>query len=98
MSKLLYVDVVGGAAGDMILAALLDAGADLEEVRSAVNAILPGRFVIDTEVVRRSGLRARLLRIRTEGATPATPGRDGETREEKRPDEELQPRPFGDLV
>jgi uncharacterized protein (TIGR00299 family) protein len=98
VSKLLYVDVVGGAAGDMILAALLDAGADLEEVRSAVNGILPGRFVIDTEVVRRSGLRARLLRIRTEGATPTTPDRVGEAREEKRPDEELQPRPFGDLV
>jgi pyridinium-3,5-bisthiocarboxylic acid mononucleotide nickel chelatase len=84
VSKLLYIDVVGGAAGDMILAALLDAGADLDELRSAVNTILPGRFVIDTEVVRRSGLRARLLRI---DAAKREPG-----------DDTLQPRPFGDLV
>jgi uncharacterized protein (TIGR00299 family) protein len=63
-----------------------------------VNAILPGRFEIDTEVVRRSGLRARLLRIRTQGATAIIPGVDREGGEEKRPEEELHPRPFGDLV
>lgn len=98
MSGLLYVDVVGGAAGDMILAALLDAGADLDEVRSAVNAVLPGRFAIDTDVVRRSGLRARLLRIRSEGAMRAIRDRDNELGEEKRPEEGLPPTPFRDLV
>jgi len=84
MSRLLYVDVVGGAAGDMILAALLDAGADLDEVRSAIEAVLPGRFAIDTEPVRRAGLRARLLRIRDGGqASPAG---------------SLRPRPFRELI
>jgi uncharacterized protein (TIGR00299 family) protein len=84
MSKLLYVDVVGGAAGDMLLAALLDAGAEPDAVRSAVNAVLPDRFEFDTNVVRRAGLRARLLRIRPgESAPPSTA---------------LEPRPFGDLV
>ena len=80
MSKLLYVDVIGGAAGDMLLAALLDAGSNLDEVRAAVDAVLPGRFEFDTEVVRRSGLRARLLRIRAGQA------------------EDLEPRPFRDLI
>lgn len=84
MSRLLYVDVVGGAAGDMLLAALLDAGADQEEVRSAVDAVLPGRFRFDTEVVGRSGLRARLLLIRGGGA-------EGQT-------QSLEPRSFRDLV
>jgi uncharacterized protein (TIGR00299 family) protein len=84
MSRLLYVDVVGGAAGDMLLAALLDAGADPERVRFAVNAVLPGRFDFDTEAVKRSGLRARLLRIR--------PG------ESAQPSAGLAPRPFRDLV
>ncbi len=84
MTRLLYVDVVGGAAGDMLLAALLDAGADLEEVRSAVNAVLPGRFEFDTEVVRRSGIRARLLRIKAVETAGQT--------------ESVEPRPFGELV
>ncbi|HEY3209049.1 MAG TPA: nickel pincer cofactor biosynthesis protein LarC [Actinomycetota bacterium] len=98
MSKLLYVDVVGGAAGDMLLAALLDAGADPEAVRTAVDAVLPGRFEFDTEVVRRSGLRARLLRIRPGPGEPAAHDRVAEQEEPVPPAEDLQPRPFRDLV
>jgi uncharacterized protein (TIGR00299 family) protein len=63
MSAVAYVDPIGGAAGDMLLAALLDAGAPEEAVRRAVDAVLPGRFQISTEEVRRGGLRARLLKI-----------------------------------
>lgn len=59
--RTLYVDPIGGAAGDMLLAALIDAGAPVEAVRSAVEATLPGRFQVDTDLVRRGGLRARLL-------------------------------------
>jgi len=63
VSALLYVDVIGGAAGDMLLASLLDAGAPISAVRDAVEAVLPGRFAIDTVPTSRGGMRAQLLRI-----------------------------------
>ena len=63
MSRVLYVDVIGGAAGDMLLAALIDAGAPAGPIQAAVDAVIPGRFQIATEDVRRGGLRARLLRL-----------------------------------
>ena len=53
MSRLVYVDVVGGAAGDMLLAALLDAGAPQEPVQEAVDAVLPGRFRLQSDIVAR---------------------------------------------
>ena len=71
MSRLLYVDVLGGAAGDMLLAALVDAGAPLSAVQESVDAVFPGRYGITFEDVERAGLRARLLRVepRQEDAT-----------------------------
>jgi pyridinium-3,5-bisthiocarboxylic acid mononucleotide nickel chelatase len=63
MSNVLFVDVIGGAAGDMLLAALVDAGAPESVVREAVEAVLPGRFEIRTEEVERAGIRARWLLI-----------------------------------
>lgn len=72
MSRLVYLDAVGGAAGDMILAALLDAGADEAAVRRAVDAVVPGRFLIGKEEVRRAGLRATFLRVED---GPASSGR-----------------------
>ena len=59
--KVLYVDVVGGAAGDMLLAALLDAGASPDDVSDAVSAVLGRRVVCATTEVRRRGLRALAL-------------------------------------
>jgi uncharacterized protein (TIGR00299 family) protein len=59
--NVLYVDVVGGAAGDMLLAALLDAGASRDEVSDAVSAVLGRRVACVTAEVRRRGLRALAL-------------------------------------
>jgi uncharacterized protein (TIGR00299 family) protein len=42
----------------MLLAALLDAGAALDVVRSAVSAVVPGEVEVRTRVVSRAGLRA----------------------------------------
>jgi uncharacterized protein (TIGR00299 family) protein len=56
--RILYLDLVGGAAGDMLLGALLDAGAPLEAVRAAVRALgLTGVEVVTREASP-AGLRA----------------------------------------
>jgi uncharacterized protein (TIGR00299 family) protein len=76
-ARTVFVDVVGGAAGDMLLAALLDAGASEAAVRSAVEAVLPGRFRLGTDEVTRAGLRARHLRVEDGPGPVEGPGRDG---------------------
>jgi uncharacterized protein (TIGR00299 family) protein len=61
--NLVYVDVVGGAAGDMLLAALLDAGADRDAVADAVSSVLHRRVECSTAEVKRRGLRALALSL-----------------------------------
>jgi pyridinium-3,5-bisthiocarboxylic acid mononucleotide nickel chelatase len=61
--NLVYVDVVGGAAGDMLLAALLDAGASRTLVSESVSSVLGRRVECATEEVRRCGLRALALAL-----------------------------------
>jgi hypothetical protein len=61
--SVLYVDVVGGAAGDMLLAALLDAGAPRGPVVEAVSSVLGRRVDPTTTEVRRGGLRALALNV-----------------------------------
>jgi len=55
---LLYVDCSCGAAGDMILAALIDAGAPLEEVRQTIDRLnLPG-VELQALSIRSYGIKA----------------------------------------
>lgn len=63
MSRIAYLDCVGGLAGDMLLAGLVDAGADLERLREVPEAVgLPG-IEIATERVERQGFTALHLRV-----------------------------------
>ena len=73
MTNICYVDPVGGVAGDMLLAALLDAGAPTSAVFEAIEAVVPGRFHGVPETVRRQTLRALWLRI--DQRAPAQPPR-----------------------
>src|SRR5256884_819232 len=56
--KTLWVDASNGAAGDMLLAALLDAGADLDAVRTGLRGIDVEPVGLTLSAVRRHGLRA----------------------------------------
>ena len=59
--RTLVVDAVGGVAGDMLLSALLDAGAHREAVEHAVGSVLRRDIGFVTREVRRHGLRALAL-------------------------------------
>lgn len=66
--RVLYWDLVGGAAGDMLLASLIDAGASLERVRQAVLGLGLGHVEIHTKEARPAGLRARQIDVIIRGA------------------------------
>ncbi|MET0425343.1 MAG: nickel pincer cofactor biosynthesis protein LarC [Actinoplanes sp.] len=62
-----WLDLSAGVAGDMLLAALLDAGASLDVVRAAVEATLPGAATLSVAPVTRAGLRALKLSVEVTG-------------------------------
>ena len=68
-----WLDVSAGVAGDMLLAALLDAGASLTSVRAAVDAVLPAAATLSVAPVVRARLRA--VKLTVDVAEPAQPHR-----------------------
>src|SRR4029077_21291317 len=64
-----YIDATAGVAGDMLLAALVDAGADVERVRGAIASLgVPG-LGLQNEAARRGGLACLRVVITTPTAT-----------------------------
>ncbi|MGI9658825.1 MAG: LarC family nickel insertion protein, partial [Gaiellaceae bacterium] len=58
MSRLAYLDCVGGLAGDMLLAALLDAGAERALLKELPSRLEIGAVTINITEVERSGVAA----------------------------------------
>ena len=61
--KVLYFDCFSGAAGDMILGALIDAGVPLADVRRALGSLALTPDTVSTETVMRAGLRATKFNV-----------------------------------
>jgi len=63
VTRLAYVDAVGGVAGDMLLAALLDAGADAGYVRDGLRGLAIGGLELQTTTVSRHSIAAASVSI-----------------------------------
>ena len=68
--RTLYFDCFSGAAGDMILGSLIDAGVPLEEVRRALGSLAIASDTVWTERVTRAGLSATKFWVRGEHQEP----------------------------
>jgi pyridinium-3,5-bisthiocarboxylic acid mononucleotide nickel chelatase len=53
-----WVDATAGVAGDMVLAALVDAGVPLAILQGAVDAVMPDSILLVSRLVSRAGMRA----------------------------------------
>ena len=65
-----YLHCIGGASGDMLLGALLDAGLPLEDLRAELAKLPVGGFSLEAEVVHRGVIRASLVTV-THGPSAA---------------------------
>ena len=70
----LWIDASAGIAGDMLLGALIDAGADLAVVQEAVDAVIGESVRLSCEPVTRAGQHAS--RISVEVITQDVPVRE----------------------
>jgi pyridinium-3,5-bisthiocarboxylic acid mononucleotide nickel chelatase len=66
--RTLYFDCIAGISGDMALGALIDAGADVDDLRKHLSMLPVEPFHVDVEDVETQGLHATKVTVRT----PAT--------------------------
>jgi uncharacterized protein (TIGR00299 family) protein len=64
--RVLYFDCFSGAAGDMVLGALIDAGVPFEDVRRALGSLAVDGDAVSVERVLRAGVSATKFHVRGE--------------------------------
>lgn len=63
--KIAYVEAVGGASGDMILGALVDAGLPIEALRTDLSRLPLGGWTLEAAKVHRGTIAATQVTVRT---------------------------------
>lgn len=71
-NRVLWVDASQGASGDMLLAALLDAGADAGSVAAVLDLVAPGQLQLQRRRVRRSAFSACKVDVLATDPAPTT--------------------------
>jgi uncharacterized protein (TIGR00299 family) protein len=74
VSRLVYFDCASGAAGDMLLGALLDLGLPLEELRGELGKLPLSGWRIEAHKVHRAGLQATKAEVLVGGRKEAPGG------------------------
>ncbi|MEZ5090207.1 MAG: nickel insertion protein [Micropruina sp.] len=67
-----WLDVTAGVAGDMVMGALVDAGADLAGIRRAIGEVVGREVQVHREPVNRAGLRATKIHVDIVGGGTGT--------------------------
>ena len=78
--KVAYVDMIGGAAGDMLMGAWVDAGLDVIALERALRSVVADGWELVTERVDRVGIAATHLDLVIPGEDDHAHGPDGEHR------------------
>ena len=71
--RIAYIQSIGGASGDMLLGALVDAGLSLELLRSELAKLPVGGYAIDAVEETRCEVRGTHLKVRLEDRTRYSP-------------------------